>query len=121
RIALGEDRRAAMDRPMIGVVGLGTMGLGIAQVFAQAGHAVLATDAHAPARANARDRLAAALAPRVSAGKMTAAEAEAIASRLQVVDGPEGLAGAALVIEAVAEDLEVKQDLFAAVERAVAA
>lgn len=110
-----------MDRPVIGVVGLGTMGLGIAQVYAQAGHAVLATDAHAPARANARERLAAALAPRVNAGKMDAAEAEAIVARLQVVDGPEGLAGAALVIEAVAEDLAVKQDLFAAVERAVAA
>ncbi|NGM45572.1 3-hydroxybutyryl-CoA dehydrogenase [Rhodobacter sp. SGA-6-6] len=110
-----------MDRPVIGVVGLGTMGLGIAQVYAQAGHAVLATDAHAPARANARERLAAALAPRVNAGKLDAAEAEAIASRLQVVDGPEGLADAALVIEAVAEDLAVKQDLFAAVERAVAA
>ena len=44
---------------------------------------------------------------------------EAIVARLQIVDGPEGLAGAALVIEAVAEDLAVKQSLFAAVERAV--
>ena len=110
-----------MDQPVIGVVGLGTMGLGIAQVYAQAGHAVRATDAFAPARANARERLAAALTPRVAAGKLDAAEAEAIVARLQVVDGPEGLAGAALVIEAVAEDLAVKQDLFAAVERAVAA
>src|SRR5690606_31988814 len=57
------DRRTAMDRPVIGVVGLGTMGLGIAQVYAQAGHVVRATDAHPPARANARERLAAALAP----------------------------------------------------------
>ena len=110
-----------MDRPVIGVVGLGTMGLGIAQVYAQAGHAVLATDAHAPARATARERLVAALAPRVAAGKLAAAEAEAIAARLQVVDRPEGLAPAALVIEAVAEDLAVKQTLFAAVEAAVAA
>ena len=110
-----------MDRPVIGVVGLGTMGLGIAQVYAQAGHVVRATDAFAPARANARERLAAGLASRVKAGKLEAAEAEAIVARLEVVDGPEGLAGAALVIEAVAEDLAVKQDLFAAVERAVAA
>lgn len=109
-----------MDRPVIGVVGLGTMGLGIAQVYAQAGHVVRATDAHPLARANARERLAAALAPRVKAGKLDAAEAEAIVARLQVVDAPGGLAGAALVIEAVAEDLAVKQSLFAAVERAVA-
>lgn len=108
-----------MDRPVIGVVGLGTMGLGIAQVYAQAGHVVRATDAFAPARANARERLTAGLAPRVKAGKLDAAEAEAIVSRLEVVDGPDGLAGAALVIEAVAEDLAVKQDLFAAVEAAV--
>ena len=52
-----------MDQSVIGVVGLGTMGLGIAQVYAQAGHAVRATDAFAPARANARERLAAALSP----------------------------------------------------------
>jgi len=109
-----------MAKPVIGVVGLGTMGLGIAQVYAQGGHVVRATDAFAPARANAQERLAAALAPRVAAGKLDAAEAKAIVARLQVVDAPEGLAGCALVIEAVAEDLAVKQDLFAAVERAVA-
>jgi 3-hydroxybutyryl-CoA dehydrogenase len=96
------------------------MGLGIAQVYAQAGHEVRATDAYAPARANARDRLAAALAPRVASGKLDAAEAEAIVGRLQVVDGPEGMAGTALVIEAVAEDLAVKQALFKAVEQVVA-
>ncbi len=108
-----------MAKPVIGVAGLGTMGLGIAQVYAAAGHVVRATDAFAPARANAQERLAAALAPRVAAGKLDAAEAKAIADRLHVVDGPEGLAGCALVIEAVAEDLAVKQQLFAAIEQAV--
>ncbi len=108
-----------MAKPVIGVVGLGTMGLGIAQVYAQAGHVVRATDGYAPARANAQERLAAALAPRVAGGKLAEDEAKAIVARLQVVDGPEGLAGCALVIEAVAEDLTVKQGLFAAVERAV--
>jgi 3-hydroxybutyryl-CoA dehydrogenase len=102
----------AMDKPVIGVVGLGTMGLGIAQVYAQAGHRVLATDAFAPARANAAERLAAALAPRVSAGKLSAEEAEAIVARLHVVEGPEAMAPCAMVIEAVAEDMAAKQSLF---------
>jgi 3-hydroxybutyryl-CoA dehydrogenase len=101
-----------MDKPVIGVVGLGTMGLGIAQVYAQAGHRVLATDAFAPARANAAERLAAALAPRVASGKLAAEEAEAIVTRLQVVEGPEAMANCAMVIEAVAEDVAAKQSLF---------
>ena len=105
-----------MTLSTIAVVGLGTMGLGIAQVFAQAGHPVLATDAFAPARANARDRLAASLAPRVAAGKLPEAEAAAIVARLTVVEDLDALAPAALVIEAVAEDLAVKQALFQRLE-----
>ena len=58
-------------RPSIGVVGLGTMGLGIAQVYTQAGFPVIATDVHPPARASARARIAEALAARVTAGKLT--------------------------------------------------
>lgn len=103
----------------VAVIGLGTMGLGIAQVYAQSGLRVLATDAVAGARSTAVDRLNAGLAPRVAAGKLAAADAAAIAARVQVVDGLDGLDGAALVIEAVAEDLAVKQALFRAVERAV--
>lgn len=105
---------------VIAVVGLGTMGLGIAQVFAQAGHGVRTTDAQPAARETAKARLEAALAPRVSAGKLAAAEAAAIVARVSVEDSVAGLADAALVIEAVAEDLGVKQALFAAVEAAVA-
>ena len=55
------------DRPIIGVVGLGTMGLGIAQVYAQAGFAVIATDSVPAARNSARSRLADALQSRVTA------------------------------------------------------
>ena len=52
-------------QPVIGVVGLGTMGLGIAQVFAQAGFSVLATDATDDVRGTASSRLASALQARV--------------------------------------------------------
>ncbi|EYD76972.1 3-hydroxybutyryl-CoA dehydrogenase, 3-hydroxyacyl-CoA dehydrogenase [Rubellimicrobium mesophilum DSM 19309] len=105
---------------MVGVVGLGTMGLGIAQVFAQAGAVVLATDAVEAAREGARDRLAGALDGRVKAGKMTAEERDAILGRLVVVEGPASMGAAELVVEAVVEDLSVKRALLAALEEVVA-
>ena len=108
------------DRPTIGVVGLGTMGLGIAQVFAQAGFPVIATDAHAPARDNAKARLAEALQARVSAGKLDQAECDATLSRLTVADDLNALAPCQMVIEAIVEKIEAKQDLFSALEGIVA-
>jgi len=102
----------------VAVIGLGTMGLGIAQVYAAAGFQVLATDMYAPARETAVQRLTDGLAPRVAAGKMAAVAAAAIVARLQLVENIAALAGAALVIEAVAEDLAAKQALFAQVETA---
>jgi 3-hydroxybutyryl-CoA dehydrogenase len=104
----------------VGVVGLGTMGLGIAQVFAQAGLTVLATDAVGAARDSARERLTSALNGRVTAGKMTEAEQDAILGRLIVVDGPGSMGAAGLVVEAVVENLPAKQALFAELERVVA-
>jgi 3-hydroxybutyryl-CoA dehydrogenase len=104
----------------VGVVGLGTMGLGIAQVFAQAGLTVLATDAVGAARDSARERLGAALGARVQAGKMTPEERDATLRRLIVVDGPGSMGAAGLVIEAVVENLGTKRDLFAKLEKGVA-
>ncbi len=105
----------------IGIIGLGAMGLGIAQVFAQAGHVVRATDAAEAARASARDRMAAVLKPRVAKGAMTADELDAVLSRLVVVERIEDVAPADLVIEAVAERLEVKQAVFRALEAVLSA
>lgn len=104
----------------IAVIGLGTMGLGIAQTYAAAGFAVLATDAMSEARATAPGRLRAALTPRVQAGKLTEPEMEAILSRLTIVEGPEAMGTADLAIEAVVERMEVKRTLFAALEAVVA-
>lgn len=100
----------------IAVIGLGTMGLGIAQTFAQAGFEVLATDSHAPARESAMERLAAALAPRVEKGAITAEARDAILARVSVVPTLAGLSGAGLAIEAVLEDLPLKQDIFRQLE-----
>jgi 3-hydroxybutyryl-CoA dehydrogenase len=105
---------------VIGVAGLGTMGLGIAQVFAQAGFAVLATDALAAPRQSAPTRLAQALDARVAAGKLPLADRDATVARLRIVDTPEDLSPAALVIEAILEDAPAKHALFAALEGVLA-
>ena len=108
-----------MAAPIIGVVGLGTMGLGIAQVFAASGCTVLATDAHPAARANAGDRMRSALELRVAKGALSADAMEAILARLHIVDGPAAMASAGLVIDAILENLPAKQDLFVALEAVV--
>lgn len=108
-------------RPVIGVVGLGTMGLGIAQVYAQAGFPVIATDAHGPARDRAKAKLAGSLDERVAAGKMNAEARDALLARLTVTDSLGGMTDAALVVEAIAENLDSKHALFAALEAIVAA
>lgn len=101
---------------VIGVVGLGVMGLGIAQLYAAAGHRVIATDTFAPAREAAVSRLQGALASRVAAGKMTAAKMGALLAQIEVADDLAALAPADLIIEAIAEDLGAKQALFAKLE-----
>ena len=93
----------------IGVIGLGAMGLGIAQVFAQSGRDVIAFDASPAARDSAKDRLAVQLAPRVAKGSISADAMAQILDHLVVVDTVSGLAPSELVVEAVIEQLDVKQ------------
>ena len=100
----------------VGVVGLGTMGLGIAQVFLAVGHSVLATDSYAPTRLTAHDRLAQALDKRVIAGKITAEKMQMDLSRFAVFEDLACLAPCDIVIEAIAEKLEAKRALFAELE-----
>ncbi len=104
----------------IAVIGLGTMGLGIVQTFAAAGIDVLATDAYEPARANAPERLATALGTRVEAGRLAPPARDAILARLRIVDRPSDMAEAALAIEAVVEELNAKQAIFAELEAVLA-
>lgn len=107
-------------RPTIGIIGLGTMGLGIAQVYAQAGFPVIATDAHPPARDSARARLTEGLNARVAAGKLSEADRDATLSRLTVAEGLSGFAPCALIVEAIVEQVEAKRSLFASLETIVA-
>jgi 3-hydroxybutyryl-CoA dehydrogenase len=100
----------------IGIIGLGTMGLGIAQVYAAAGFAVIATDAYAPARDTARARMDEALQSRVTAGKLSESARDATLANLTITDSLTDFAPCDLVIEAIIEKLDAKQALFSSLE-----
>jgi len=99
-----------MPKPRIAVIGAGLMGHGIAQVFALAGHGVTITDTDVPTLASARDRILTNL--RDLGDDVTAVE------RIRICTGvAEAVAEADFIVEAVREDLSIKQRLFADIER----
>ncbi|MBD2814750.1 3-hydroxyacyl-CoA dehydrogenase [Xenorhabdus sp. Flor] len=100
----------------IAVIGAGTMGIGIAQVAAQAGHTVLLFDVNSEAAQCALDTLHTRLHQRVEAGKADAGKTQALLQRITLVDSLHSLEPSALVIEAIIEKLEAKQDLFRQLE-----
>ncbi len=114
----------AGDRTVIGVIGAGAMGGGIAQVAASAGHSVVLGDAFPESVARAQANIAAALSRDVAKGRMTQADADAAQTRIvdagSLQDGFRAFAQCDVVIEAIAEQLDAKTSLFAALERSVA-
>lgn len=104
---------------LIGVVGCGAMGQGIAQVAAQGGIRTLLFDAREGAAAAARERIAGHIARMAEKGRVSAADAEAAVARLEIADGIGAFAGCDAVIEAVVEDADVKRALFAEIESVV--
>jgi 3-hydroxybutyryl-CoA dehydrogenase len=92
------------------------MGAGIAQVAAQAGHAVQLFDARDGAAAQAKAKLAATLDGLVAKGKLAADAAAATLARISPIATLEQAAGAALVVEAIVENLEVKRGLLRQLE-----
>lgn len=103
----------------VGVLGAGTMGAGIAEVAARAGHPVTVVDAAAGAAERAVAEVGRRLARDVERGRLSGQEADAVTARLTPGLSVEDLAGCRVVVEAVVEQLEVKRDLFAALERLV--
>lgn len=106
---------------IIGVIGAGTMGAGIAQVAAAAGHPVILYDAFDGAAATGKARLAEGLEKLVARGRMSATDKAALLDRIEIADSLDAFSGAALVIEAVVERLDVKRELFAGLEAVIAA
>ncbi|WP_406472020.1 3-hydroxyacyl-CoA dehydrogenase family protein [Streptomyces sp. NBC_01615] len=108
------ERRSPDEAPIrtVGIVGTGTMATGIAEVFAKGGVATVLvgrTDERAKA---AWEAVAASTARAVRRGKLAEAEREAALERLTPSGALAQLADCDLVIEAIAEDLDVKKELF---------
>jgi 3-hydroxybutyryl-CoA dehydrogenase len=111
---------AALPRDaIVAVIGSGAMGSGIAQVAAAAGYSVRLFDARAGAAGSAIAAIGVQFGRLVEKGRMSGAEEDAARSRLRAMAAIEEAAGAALVIEAVVEDLSVKRRLFAQLEQVV--
>ncbi len=95
----------------VAIFGAGTMGSGIAQVFAANGHTALLYATSVESAQRHKDKLAGALNKRVAKGKMTQEAADDLMSRI-VVDEVAAAADADLVIECVAENMAVKKELL---------
>ena len=101
------------DIETVGVVGAGTMGSGIAQVAATAGYDVVVRDVEPELVAEGRERIADSLDRFVSKDALDSDAADAALDRIEGTTDLEALADADLVVEAVVEDMSVKQDVFA--------
>jgi 3-hydroxybutyryl-CoA dehydrogenase len=104
----------------VGVVGLGTMGAGIAQVCAQAGVETIGVEVDAALGEKARERIGYYLGRGVEKGRLTAEERDGALARLRTSTDRADLAGCDLVIEAIVEDLDAKRELFRALDGLVA-
>jgi 3-hydroxybutyryl-CoA dehydrogenase len=98
--------------PTIAVVGAGTMGNGIAHVFARAGHPVLLADVSESALSAGLATIRKNLAREVAKAKLTAVEAKAAESRITAHTSLDDLAPASLAIEAATERLAIKSKIF---------
>jgi 3-hydroxybutyryl-CoA dehydrogenase len=101
-----------MNIRRIGVIGAGTMGNGIAQVFAQSGFEISLVDAVAPALDRARSAIEKSLGKFVEKGKLTASDRDAAVGRLSTGTDVAALADTDYVVEAIVEDVAAKRELF---------
>lgn len=104
---------------VLGVVGAGTMGRGIAQIAATAGIDVLLHDTREGAAADAVTAVAETFRTLARKGRMSDGAANAAAARLHAIDGLGRFQPCHMVVEAIVEDLQAKRALFAALEEVV--
>jgi len=100
----------------IAVIGAGAMGAGIAQVAAAAGHPVWLLDIAEGAAQQGKESIKAGLGSLVAKGKKTQTEVDDLLRRIQPVRELEALADSRMVIEAVVENVDVKQKVFSEIE-----
>jgi 3-hydroxybutyryl-CoA dehydrogenase len=103
----------------IGVIGLGAMGSGIAQLAVEAGFETVGREVEMERAEKARDQIAHFLTRKVEKGTLTAAARDAAVARLSLTTVLADLADCDVVIEAAYEDLEVKHELFQVLESVV--
>jgi 3-hydroxybutyryl-CoA dehydrogenase len=96
------------DIKIIGVIGAGQMGGGIAQVSAQHGYHTLLTDVSPEIAARAKEKIGAFLEKQVAKGKLSAGARDEALGRLEPVSGMAALATADFVVEAATENVELK-------------
>jgi 3-hydroxybutyryl-CoA dehydrogenase len=101
----------------VGVVGLGTMGAGIAQVSITAGHETIGREVSDELALRGRSTIERYLTRAVEKGRMSADERDAALARLALTTDLGDLADCDLVIEAVLEELDLKREVFAELDR----
>ncbi|MFF3756812.1 3-hydroxyacyl-CoA dehydrogenase family protein [Streptomyces sp. NPDC002185] len=101
----------------VGVAGSGTMASGIAEVFAKAGYAVVLAARSQEKADTAKARIATSLARSVTKGRMTAEARDTTLALITPAGSLDAFAEVDLAVEAVAEDLTVKQELFARLDK----
>ncbi|MFD8969778.1 3-hydroxybutyryl-CoA dehydrogenase [Streptomyces sp. NPDC059568] len=112
-------RPVSPARPVrsVGVAGSGTMASGIAEVFAKAGFDVVLAARSPEKAADATARIAKSLARSVDKGRLTAEARDHALARITAAGSLDALAEVDLAVEAVAEDLEIKRELFATLDK----
>lgn len=109
------ENKVVFQKP-VGVIGSGTMGIGIAQVAAQVGYEVILYDINEQILEKAMTGLRGQLDKLASKGKLSEGEAEQIILRIKTTTTLEGLAPVAMVVEAAPEKLELKKSIFQQLE-----
>src|SRR4051794_28661053 len=108
-----------MEITRVGVVGLGSMGSGIAQLSVEAGFETVGRELTLELGERAKAPIARVLGREVEKGQLEAGADEAAVARLRLTDSFADLADCDVVIEAAFESLEVKQELFRELEAVV--
>ena len=106
-----------MDIKTVGVIGAGTMGNGIAHVFAKSGYNVVLCDVEERFLQRALDTIGKNLEREASKGKITAQDKDATLGRIRTTTDREALATVDFVVEAATEKFEIKSQLFRDLDR----
>ena len=107
-----QEGRVVASIKTVGVIGAGTMGHGIAQVFAQAGYHVRLVDVAQPMLDRARVAIEKSLAKFVEKEKIASTDRDAALARLAAFTSMDALADADFVVEAIVENADAKRDVF---------